>query len=174
MQSILLSFTLRASRSLHFFFLLVYTSLESCLKTESVSRQVWGREGNKKHQKLYNVSMIISYCHSRLHCTSRHFYNCANWQHFNAVTDCLLDLQLFCQRVNKKKMIKLYPVLYILNINSFSQLVFFWDLNSPREKYFISMGATVCRMQLLKHCCPFSPTVDVLMDFAAYRWRCIR
>lgn len=125
MQSILLSFILLASYSLYFFFLLVYRILERCSKIEKVSRQVWGREGNNKHQKLYNVSMIISYHHSRLPCTSRHFYNCADWQHFNAVTDCLLDIQLFCQRVSRKKMIKLYPILYILNINSFAQLVFF-------------------------------------------------
>lgn len=31
----------------------------------------------------------------------------------------------------------------------------------------------MCRMQLLKHFCPLSPTVDVFMHFAAYRWQCI-
>lgn len=81
--------------SILLFFLLVYRSLESCSKTENVSRRVKGREENKKNQKLYNASMIISYHRSRLHCNSRHFYNCADWQHFNAVTDYLLDFQQF-------------------------------------------------------------------------------
>lgn len=62
----------------NFFFLLVYRSMKSCSKTANVSRQVWGREANNRHQKIYNVSMIISHCHSRLHCTSRRFCNCAD------------------------------------------------------------------------------------------------
>jgi len=66
-------------------------------------------------------------------------------------------------------MIKWYPIRYIFNINSFSRLIFFLDLMLPREKYIISKGATVCRMQLLKTFCPLNPTVDVLMDFAAHR-----
>lgn len=66
-------------------------------------------------------------------------------------------------------MIKLYAILYVLNINSFAQLVFFYDLILPRETYFVSKGATVCGTQLLKRFCPLSPRVDVLMHFAAYR-----